>query len=306
MARLLPKDSPLVHAIRAHLLTRMMMGLHCISDEQLERKDAYQEQYGKYCMKLHEKYDKSFDYPKQHALRHSTADIRARVPILSIMTSSDAVREAMARIRMTLNQYDAEISDRIAALAKRADVSPANIEEMPDSAEDNHWRLGAPQNLVDSRYAMKNTPWISDATRNSFTSALRTFIREAFPEEPLRADGEDPIQIRPFQCIYLHYTSLENWTDCCDVLRCNPSFQVNHEERFDCVMINMDNDPLTFGRLLFLFQCHLPSGRTEEIALVRLFKKSTWRPKTFWKIAEFLKTAVLPSYCLVISCAVLI
>ncbi|KAJ6479834.1 hypothetical protein C8R45DRAFT_832798, partial [Mycena sanguinolenta] len=103
-----------------------------------------------------------------------------------------------------------------------------------------------------------------------------------------------------FQCIYIHYTSLEDWTDRCDVLRCNPMFQVNHEERFDCVNINMDHDPLTFGRLLFLFQCHLPSGHTEDIALVRLFKKSTWRPKTLWKNCRILEDSgiifILPRY----------
>ncbi|KAJ7777587.1 hypothetical protein DFH07DRAFT_731151 [Mycena maculata] len=106
-------------------------------------------------------------------------------------------------------------------------------------------------------------------------------------------------QIRPFRCIYLHYTSLENWTDCCDVLRCNPSFQANHEERFDCVVI-MDNNPLTFGRLLFLFQCRLPSGRIEDIMLVRLFKKSSWRPKTLWKNCRILEDGqtifILPRY----------
>ncbi|KAJ7136181.1 hypothetical protein C8R44DRAFT_952955, partial [Mycena epipterygia] len=47
--------------------------------------------------------------------------------------------------------------------------------------------------------------------------------------------------------------------------------------------INMDNNPLTFGRMLSLFQCCLPSSVREDIALVRLFKKSTWRPKTIWK-----------------------
>ncbi|KAJ7878008.1 hypothetical protein B0H14DRAFT_2342197 [Mycena olivaceomarginata] len=107
-------------------------------------------------------------------------------------------------------------------------------------------------------------------------------------------------QIRPFQCIYIHYMSLEDWTDRCDVLRCNPSFQVNHEERFDCISINMANDPLTFGRMLFLFQCRLPSGRTEDIALVRLFKKSTWRPKTLWKNCRIYEDArtifILPRY----------
>ncbi|KAJ7245782.1 hypothetical protein C8J57DRAFT_1679115, partial [Mycena rebaudengoi] len=74
----------------------------------------------------------------------------------------------------------------------------------------------------------------------------------------------------------------------------------NHEERFDCVAINMDNDPLTFGRILFLFQCKLPSGRTEDIALVRLFKKSNWRPKTGWTNCRIFEdvctTFILPRY----------
>lgn len=72
------------------------MGLHCISDDQLKRKDDYQEEYGKNCVvclflfhfvfmlmplkKLKKKYNKSFDYPKQHALWHSTPDIRAKGP----------------------------------------------------------------------------------------------------------------------------------------------------------------------------------------------------------------------------------
>jgi hypothetical protein len=108
------------------------------------------------------------------------------------MTNLDTIREAMAHIRMTVNQYNAKISDRIAALAKHADVSPADIQKMADSPNDVHWQLGAPQNLIDSRYAMKNTPWIRDSTRKNFTSTLRTFIRYAFPEEVFRDDGDDP------------------------------------------------------------------------------------------------------------------
>ncbi|KAJ7713580.1 hypothetical protein B0H14DRAFT_2644754 [Mycena olivaceomarginata] len=96
--------------------------------------------------KLNKKYNKSFDYPKQHALWHSTPDICAKgphsiyctwikegfhqetreiyrpTPTSSLqMTSLDAIREAMAHVWITVNQYDAEISDRITALAKHAD-----------------------------------------------------------------------------------------------------------------------------------------------------------------------------------------
>ena len=54
------------------------------------------------------------------------------------------------------------------------------------------------------------------------------------------------------------------------------------------------------GRLLFLFQCCLPSGRTEDITLVQLFKKSNWRPKTLWKNCQILEDShtifILPHY----------
>ncbi|KAJ7289653.1 hypothetical protein C8J57DRAFT_1628713, partial [Mycena rebaudengoi] len=338
VVQLLPKDSPLVRAMRAHLLTRMMMGLHYISEDQIRRKDTYQEECGKQCLKLTDKYDKSFNFLKQHSYYHSTPDIHSKGPhsiyctrvnegfhqetreiytrlnkknvdeqVSTIsgwrgrcMTDLDAIWEAMTCIRMTLNQYDTEISGRIAGPAVHADVSPDDIQDMRDASNDNHWRLGAPGNFVSSRFAMKDTPWISDSTRRNFQSDLCSFIQNTFPDERLREDGEELFTIHPFWCIYLHYTSLEDWTDLCDVLRCNPSFQVNHEERFDCVAINMDNNPLTFGRILFLVKCKLPSGRTEDIALVQLFKKSNWRPKTGWtncRIVEDARTIfILPRY----------
>jgi hypothetical protein len=109
------------------------------------------------------------------------------------MTDLDAIREAMALIRMTVNQYDTQILQRIAELAERTDVSPNDIQEVPDAPNDDHWQLGAPQNLVNSRFAMKDAVWTNDATRRSFHSDLRTFIRNSFPDEPLREDGEETI-----------------------------------------------------------------------------------------------------------------
>ncbi|KAJ6524939.1 hypothetical protein B0H19DRAFT_1199554 [Mycena capillaripes] len=177
VVQLLPKNSPFVHAIRTHLLTRMMMmGLHCISEEQIKRKSSYQEDYGKYCKHsitphlIRNKGPHSIYCTRiNECFRQECREIYARLnkrdldkqggtDIFLQMTDLDAIREAMSLIRMTVNQY------------------------------------------------------------------------------------------------------------------------VNHEERFDCKAINMDDNPLTFGRMLFLFQCRLPSGRNEDIAFVRLFKNSTWRP----------------------------
>ncbi|KAJ7902294.1 hypothetical protein B0H13DRAFT_2275023 [Mycena leptocephala] len=139
------------------------------------------------------------------------------------------------------------------------------------------------------RFAMQDAVWINDVTRRNFHSDLRTFIRNSFPDEPLREDREETIMIRPFRCIYVHYTSLEDWTDQCGLLRCNPSFQANHEERFDCVAINMD-DPLTFGHMLFLFKCRLPSGRTEDMYLSDYSRNPAGGQRLCGRIAEFLKT----------------
>jgi hypothetical protein len=62
----------------------------------------------------------------------------------------------------------------------------------------------------------------------------------------------------------------------------------------------MQDDPLTFGRLLYLFSIRLPSGSEEDIALVRLFKRSRWTPWTVWDnccILEDGKTSfILPKY----------
>jgi hypothetical protein len=112
------------------------------------------------------------------------------------MSGLDAIREAMALIRMTLDQYDKDISERIARLAEHADVSPEDIREVDDTPDEHHWQLGSPRNLVNSRFAMQEAIWISTSTRRSFDTNLRSFIRNTFPDEPLREDGEDIITVR--------------------------------------------------------------------------------------------------------------
>ncbi|KAJ6580037.1 hypothetical protein DFH09DRAFT_886917, partial [Mycena vulgaris] len=92
----------------------------------------------------------------------------------------------------------------------------------------------------------------------------------------------------------------EDFTEKFDLLRCNPDFQVNHNDRFDCVNINMDNDPLAFGRLLYLLSVRLPSGKDEDVALVRMFKRSSFKPRTIWENCRILEDGktmfVLPQY----------
>ncbi|KAF8582421.1 hypothetical protein K439DRAFT_156885 [Ramaria rubella] len=73
--------------------------------------------------------------------------------------------------------------------------------------------------------------------------------------------------------------SLEDWTVKQDILRCNPCFHGN--ERYDCVVIN--TEPLTFGRLQYVFSCQDNKGRTCDLALIRIFQLSNWSPVTKWE-----------------------
>ncbi|KAJ7825670.1 hypothetical protein B0H14DRAFT_2820100, partial [Mycena olivaceomarginata] len=297
VAQLLPKNSPFIHAIRAHASFRMLRSLHCISEDQIQRKEVYQMEYGKWCMKISEQYPQySYNFPKQHDTSHSSADTRNKgAPSVYCsrvnegfhqenreayglgnkrnndkhLSEIDATKEAMARIRMAVDDDDKDAQQRLEA-ATSYTADPA-----------------------------ATTSWIDPAVRNTFDADLHRFIRDAFPNE-LDADGAGKIMIRPYKCIYVHYTSLEDWTDKCDILRCNPDFQVNSEQRFDSVVVNMDDDPLSCARMLYLFRCSLLSDREEDVALVRFFKKSRWQPKTAWKNCRVLEDGrtrfILPRY----------
>ncbi|KAK7015607.1 hypothetical protein R3P38DRAFT_3361796 [Favolaschia claudopus] len=123
---------------------------------------------------------------------------------------------------------------------------------------------------------MNGIHWIDTQTRDAFDTNLRRFLRNTFTDENLRDDGLDLSD------------HISDFTGKCDVLRCNPDFQVNHEERFDFVNVNMDQNSLSFARVLYLFRCVLPSHREEDIALVRSLKASRWKPNTLWENCRLL------------------
>ncbi|KAJ7603016.1 hypothetical protein FB45DRAFT_1014955 [Roridomyces roridus] len=311
IAHLLPRNSPWVHAIRAHLSYRMILALHCITDEQIQRKEEYQREYGRQCMKMHEQDGYNCNYPKQHSVYHSTNDILRKGAPSTYCTrvneghhqenreavalgnhrnndrhvlTLDSIKEGMARIRMTVDEYDREQAQVAQSFASFAAVAPESVETTDDSDSDSdvHWRLGAPQNLVDSRAALRTANWIEPRVRDTFHDGLHKFLLATFPEENIGFN--QPLKLRPHRCLYLDYTSMEDYTSGRDILRCNPEFQSNSDQRFDFVNVNtVGDDTLSFARILYLFRCRLPSGREEDISFVRLLKKSNWKPKTFWR-----------------------
>ncbi|KAF7317548.1 hypothetical protein MKEN_00841700 [Mycena kentingensis (nom. inval.)] len=304
IVQLLPGNSPWIHAIRAHLRYRMMMGLHCITDSQLARKEEYQADYGRWCMKINKRYPEySFDWPKQHDAYHSTDDVKLKGTASVYCTrvneghhqenrdsakhinfqnndkqvaEVDATKEAMARIRLIVDMYDKEQAEAADDRAKHAAIPPevdqsVRRELSAQSEGEEHWRLGARRNLVNSRVALSHAPWIEEDWRRNFDSKLRAFIREVFHDTALRPDGEEQILIRRCDCIHIHYTSEDDYRDAVDLLRCNPEFQANGDERFDIVNVNLDPSTLDFARMLYLFRseflCLRPIKYSSRLAL---------------------------------------
>ncbi|KAJ7217054.1 hypothetical protein GGX14DRAFT_358335 [Mycena pura] len=330
VVQLLPKKSPWVHIIRAHARYRMMLGLHCISDQQIARKEKYQAEYEKWSKQIAKRYSEyQFNFPKQHDPYHSSDDVRDKgAPSVYCtrvneghhqenrdsatrgnhrdndkqVSEIDATKEAMARIRMIVDAYDKELSEELDGVAGHAGVTSAAVREAIEdlSASDDHWRYGGLGRLEDSRSAFRNVPWLPVDLRRDFDRKLRAFLRDTFNDETFRADGEEPLLIRRSSCIYIHYTSAEDYTDKIDLLRCNPHFQTHGDARFDCINVNIKDDALDFARMLCLFRCRFPSKREEDIALVRLFRPSTWKPNTVWencRVLEDGKTVfMLPKY----------
>ena len=86
------------------------------------------------------------------------------------------------------------------------------------------------------------------------------------------------------KCVYLRYRSVQDWRELRDILRCNPSWY--GQPRHDCALINIadTSDDLTVVRLRGVYRCQLNArGQEEDIAWVKYFKKSSYRPNTVWR-----------------------
>ncbi|KAJ7253263.1 hypothetical protein C8J57DRAFT_1660481 [Mycena rebaudengoi] len=266
VVQLLPKDSSLVHCIRAYLRYRMLIGLHVVTEDHLIRVQSYMDKYQLYCAKLNREHGKSFDFPKQHAGTHVISDIRLKGATANYgtrvgegfhqeaqdaysignhrnndvqMTTYDANQEAIALIRMSINDSD---------------------------------KLGSPMRLTTS--VTFEDSMCGDTFYSGFNNKLRAELAAVAQNVP------NPIKIRPFRCLYLHYQSLEDWTDCRNILRCNPRY-FDHP-RYDCVLINTDSSDMVCARLRGLFACEV-SGQWHHVALIQKFKRSSWTPRTKWE-----------------------
>ncbi|KIJ31220.1 hypothetical protein M422DRAFT_267173 [Sphaerobolus stellatus SS14] len=288
---ILPSNSPVTHCFRLLGILRAIAGLRPVSEEHIVYFEKSLPKYEKLCTA----YNKNYTYPKHHFLMHLPWDLRAKAStdnyttrpgegfqqevqqaydqtnfrdIEPQMVRIDETQEAIARITMAVDQYD---SSRYTMMQEEIENDG---EEAPTPLiEGDHWKLGSPLQRISAQ------EWEPSQTGHSafrrFESRLTAFLNEVLPADDR---PQQPILLEPYQCIYLHYRSFENWQEHRDILRCNPNFY--DKPRYDCVVIN--TKPISFARIYGLFSCETPSKTRHDIALIGKFQTSSWKPKTRW------------------------
>ncbi|KAJ7766860.1 hypothetical protein B0H16DRAFT_1661404 [Mycena metata] len=290
VVQLLPANSCLVKCIRFYQLYRFTIGLECFREDQTPRLRKYIAKYEKHCKEVTAKYEKDFNFYKQHAIAHVIDDIHDKGPPPGYSTRPgegfhqevkevyaqtngkntdpqlariDENKEAFARIRMAVDEYDK--------------LHSTVTEEEKDNNFDREgselqWSLGSPLKWTTAELLQQ------DLRDKNFATNLRLFLNEFVLDQPLQP-GE-VIQLQRHQCIRLRYQSCVNWTERTDILRCNPNF--HSRERYDHVLANNESQDITVAHLVELLRCRLPDKSVHDLALIRMLKPSKWTPKTKW------------------------
>ncbi|KAJ7076603.1 hypothetical protein C8R43DRAFT_1179843 [Mycena crocata] len=299
IVQIFPHNDPLVHCIRACQRLRIMTGMHCMPSQRLERLQQFIKDYEYWCSQVTVKYGKEFDFFKQHATSHIVDDIRNKGTtnhgstrpgegfqqeaaeaynqtnfknVAVQMNRIDETQEAIARIRMAIDKFDKQCEED-----EREDEPDLEESSNTSALTSASWRFGAPDRLTNSR-AFGDLLNSAGNPVKDFDSMLRDFISEHFPGE--QVTFEQRIKIQPFKCAHLTYQSLEDWRGLRDIVRCNPSF--HGYSRYDSILFNSDLPGLSFARLRTMFRCTLETKRQFDVAIVRQFRRSKWKPRTDW------------------------
>ncbi|KIJ30554.1 hypothetical protein M422DRAFT_267894 [Sphaerobolus stellatus SS14] len=130
---ILPVNSTFIHCIRLLGVIRAIGGLSIIREDQIEYLESCLPQYEKYCITIAQQHGKNYNYPKHHSLMHLPEDLRAKATTEnystrpgegfqqevqqaynqtnfrnaeSQMAKIDENQEVIARIRMSVDDYD--------------------------------------------------------------------------------------------------------------------------------------------------------------------------------------------------------
>ncbi|KAF8523179.1 hypothetical protein BU17DRAFT_75072 [Hysterangium stoloniferum] len=142
----------------------------------------------------------------------------------------DANKEALAYIAMDVESYDNELKELKALYDDNHEQNNTN-KELTAPIDNNHWRLGSPQQYL--------AP--SEIILTGYKVNIDSFSRLSLTT----------LQIIPYKCVHIHYTSLEDWKVKKDIACCDPSF--HGHPRYDCILLNTNPVSYGYGRLLFVF-----------------------------------------------------
>ncbi|KAF8182254.1 hypothetical protein K438DRAFT_1975779 [Mycena galopus ATCC 62051] len=317
IVQLLPGNSSLIQCIRTLLQFRMMTGLKVMTESRMKFAEVLIENYERWCENVSEDHGKSFYFPKQHFTTHALADISLKGVLRNATTRTgegahqeiaqhyartnmrdaekqiayrDEEQEAVARTRLIVDDFNRRLFEREDGQEEDKELDEEEQQFQEDSrrriphsklapgSPDNQWIFGSALQYGDSRsyedlYAPNNPVY------HFFDDRLRNFLHDTFPDEYLTWEQE--ILVESFQCVYLVYSSKDDWTECEDILRCNNNWY-RKGPRYDSVLYNSDAPGLACARLRSLLRCKLPSGRTVDLAIVQDMQPSTWRPRTVW------------------------
>ncbi|KAJ7696268.1 hypothetical protein B0H17DRAFT_929612 [Mycena rosella] len=302
IVQLLPRNSVLVHCIRAYTQCRMMVGLRCTTDERNTRLHGYIKKYEKFCSLVSEEYGKNFDFPKQHAMAHVIDDLREKGTTNHYTTRLgegfhqevkaaygqtngknedtqlarlDENHEAIALIRMRVEKSDEALRQKASEDEEDEDTADRGSTSDPGSSDD-HWSCGA--SLAWTTSNILEDQMRGDRLYANFDAKLRKLLADELSER-----FGDTVMVRNLHhCLYLNYQSTESWTEARDILRCSPKF--HGQERHDFALVNMTgpDTTLTCAHILDLFTCKSLDGTSHDIALVSMLKPSSWKPNTVW------------------------
>ncbi|KZV83573.1 hypothetical protein EXIGLDRAFT_625447, partial [Exidia glandulosa HHB12029] len=82
------------------------------------------------------------------------------------------------------------------------------------------------------------------------------------------------------KCAYITYSSVEDFREARDILRCNGNW--NGSPRYDCALLD-ESEKLSPARLQLIFKVRFNADTTCELAAVTRFKPSKWKPRTVWR-----------------------
>ncbi|KAF8578339.1 hypothetical protein K439DRAFT_1529313 [Ramaria rubella] len=243
LINLMPWDSSLVHCIRICACLHMIARLHAVTEPQIQ---YISECLANYYVSNHfyiARHSKNYNYPKHHGLTHLAEDLQQKGAMENYTTHPG--KGFQQEVQQAYDQTNFR-----------------DTEQQMVHIDENQEAMACIQTAID----------LHDKQLQQASAAENATDDGEPPPEPEHSDqhwalGAHQKKTTPYQCIYLNYRSLEDWTVKQDILRCNPCF--HSRECYDCVVIN--TEPMTFS-----------SGKWSDLALIRILHPSAWIPATKW------------------------